>query len=33
MGAHWSEATLFRLSDAYERAHPLGARPRVVAVS
>ena len=29
LGAHWSEPTLFRLADAYERAHPFEARPRV----
>lgn len=29
LGAHWSEATLLRLADAYERAHPFNARPRV----
>jgi aspartyl-tRNA(Asn)/glutamyl-tRNA(Gln) amidotransferase subunit A len=31
LGTHWSEATLLRLADAYEQAHPLGARPRVLA--
>ncbi|HVF49710.1 MAG TPA: Asp-tRNA(Asn)/Glu-tRNA(Gln) amidotransferase subunit GatA [Pyrinomonadaceae bacterium] len=31
LGPHWSEATLLRLADAYERAHPLDARPRVIA--
>ena len=29
LGAHWSEATLFRMADAYERAHPFEARPQV----
>ncbi len=29
LGAHWSEATLLRLADAYERAHPFNARPRI----
>ncbi|HMF54856.1 MAG TPA: Asp-tRNA(Asn)/Glu-tRNA(Gln) amidotransferase subunit GatA [Pyrinomonadaceae bacterium] len=29
LGAHWSEATLFRLADVYERAHPFEARPQV----
>lgn len=31
LGAHWSEATLFRLAHAYEQSHPLTARPPVVA--
>ena len=31
MGRHWGEPDLFRLAHAYERAHPLEARPRVVA--
>ncbi|HVF28199.1 MAG TPA: Asp-tRNA(Asn)/Glu-tRNA(Gln) amidotransferase subunit GatA [Pyrinomonadaceae bacterium] len=31
LGSHWSEATLFRLAHAYEQAHPLTARPRVIA--
>ncbi|MEA2176461.1 MAG: aspartyl-tRNA(Asn)/glutamyl-tRNA(Gln) amidotransferase subunit [Blastocatellia bacterium] len=29
LGPHWSEAALLRLADAYERAHPLNARPRI----
>lgn len=29
MGAHWSEANLFRLAHAYEQAQPFTARPRV----
>ena len=28
---HWDEATMFRLADAYERAAPFTARPRVCA--
>src|SRR5215216_3132238 len=31
LGPHWGEATLFRLADAYERAHSIEARPRVCA--
>ncbi len=31
VGPHWSEAALLRLADAYERAAPFTARPRVVA--
>ena len=31
LGPHWGEPALFRLAGAYERAHPLGARPAVVA--
>jgi aspartyl-tRNA(Asn)/glutamyl-tRNA(Gln) amidotransferase subunit A len=31
MGRHWDEATLFRIAHAYEQAHPLTARPRVMA--
>jgi aspartyl-tRNA(Asn)/glutamyl-tRNA(Gln) amidotransferase subunit A len=31
MGAHWNEPTLFRLAHAYEQAHPLTERPRVIA--
>jgi aspartyl-tRNA(Asn)/glutamyl-tRNA(Gln) amidotransferase subunit A len=31
LGPHWSEPVLFRLADAYERAAPFDARPRVVA--
>ena len=31
MGAHWNEPTLFRLAHAYEQAHPLNERPRVIA--
>ncbi len=31
LGPHWGEATLFRLAHAYEQAHPLAARPRVIA--
>ncbi|HLL74555.1 MAG TPA: Asp-tRNA(Asn)/Glu-tRNA(Gln) amidotransferase subunit GatA [Pyrinomonadaceae bacterium] len=31
LGPHWSEPTLFRLADAYERAAPFTARPRVIA--
>jgi aspartyl-tRNA(Asn)/glutamyl-tRNA(Gln) amidotransferase subunit A len=31
LGPHWSEATLLRLADAYERAQPFTARPRVSA--
>ncbi|MGB8508956.1 MAG: amidase family protein, partial [Pyrinomonadaceae bacterium] len=33
MGPHWGEATIFRLAHAYEGAHPLTARPRVVAAA
>jgi aspartyl-tRNA(Asn)/glutamyl-tRNA(Gln) amidotransferase subunit A len=33
LGPHWSEAALLRLADAYERAHPLNARPRVHAAN
>jgi aspartyl-tRNA(Asn)/glutamyl-tRNA(Gln) amidotransferase subunit A len=31
MGPHWGESTLFRLAHAYEQAHPLTERPRVMA--
>jgi aspartyl-tRNA(Asn)/glutamyl-tRNA(Gln) amidotransferase subunit A len=31
LGAHWSEPTLFRLAEAYERAQPFKARPPVMA--
>ena len=31
LGNHWSEATILRLAHAYEQAHPLDARPRIVA--
>ena len=31
MGPHWGESTLFRLAHAYEQAHPLTERPRVIA--
>ncbi|HVF56936.1 MAG TPA: Asp-tRNA(Asn)/Glu-tRNA(Gln) amidotransferase subunit GatA [Pyrinomonadaceae bacterium] len=31
MGRPWDEAMLFRLAGAYEKAHPFGARPRVIA--
>jgi aspartyl-tRNA(Asn)/glutamyl-tRNA(Gln) amidotransferase subunit A len=31
MGRHWGESTILRLADAYEQAHPLEARPRVMA--
>jgi aspartyl-tRNA(Asn)/glutamyl-tRNA(Gln) amidotransferase subunit A len=31
LGPHWSESTLLRLADAYERAQPFTARPRVMA--
>ncbi|HEX7174117.1 MAG TPA: Asp-tRNA(Asn)/Glu-tRNA(Gln) amidotransferase subunit GatA [Pyrinomonadaceae bacterium] len=31
LGPHWGEPALLRLADAYERAHPLAARPRVIA--
>jgi aspartyl-tRNA(Asn)/glutamyl-tRNA(Gln) amidotransferase subunit A len=31
MGPFWSEGSLLRLADVYERAHPFTARPRVVA--
>jgi aspartyl-tRNA(Asn)/glutamyl-tRNA(Gln) amidotransferase subunit A len=31
MGRHWDESTLFRLAHAYEHAHPLAERPRVIA--
>jgi aspartyl-tRNA(Asn)/glutamyl-tRNA(Gln) amidotransferase subunit A len=31
MGPHWGEQTLFRLAHAYEQAHPLTERPRVIA--
>ena len=31
LGPHWSEPALFRLADAYERAAPFTARPRVTA--
>jgi aspartyl-tRNA(Asn)/glutamyl-tRNA(Gln) amidotransferase subunit A len=31
MGRHWGEATILRLAHAYEQAHPLTARPRVMA--
>ena len=31
MGRHWAEATILRLAHAYEQAHPLEARPRVMA--
>jgi aspartyl-tRNA(Asn)/glutamyl-tRNA(Gln) amidotransferase subunit A len=31
VGPHWSEAALLRLADAYERAAPFTARPRVAA--
>jgi aspartyl-tRNA(Asn)/glutamyl-tRNA(Gln) amidotransferase subunit A len=33
MGPYWSEGSLLRLAHAYERAHPLNARPRVSASS
>ncbi|HEX5709219.1 MAG TPA: Asp-tRNA(Asn)/Glu-tRNA(Gln) amidotransferase subunit GatA [Pyrinomonadaceae bacterium] len=29
MGRHWGESTILKLADAYERAHPLTALPRV----
>jgi aspartyl-tRNA(Asn)/glutamyl-tRNA(Gln) amidotransferase subunit A len=31
MGPHWGEPDLFRLAHAYEQAHPLTSRPRVMA--
>jgi aspartyl-tRNA(Asn)/glutamyl-tRNA(Gln) amidotransferase subunit A len=31
MGPHWGESTLFRLAHAYEQAHPLTERPRIMA--
>jgi aspartyl-tRNA(Asn)/glutamyl-tRNA(Gln) amidotransferase subunit A len=31
MGPHWGESTIFRLAHAYEQAHPLNERPRVIA--
>ena len=31
MGRHWGEADIFRLAHAYEGAHPLTARPRIIA--
>ncbi|MDT5294072.1 MAG: aspartyl-tRNA(Asn)/glutamyl-tRNA(Gln) amidotransferase subunit [Acidobacteriota bacterium] len=31
MGRHWGEAAILNLAHAYERAHPLTARPRVMA--
>jgi aspartyl-tRNA(Asn)/glutamyl-tRNA(Gln) amidotransferase subunit A len=31
MGRHWGEPDILRLAHAYERAHPLAARPRVMA--
>jgi len=31
MGRHWGESTILRLAHAYEQAHPLDARPRVMA--
>jgi aspartyl-tRNA(Asn)/glutamyl-tRNA(Gln) amidotransferase subunit A len=31
MAPHWGEPALFRLAHAYEQAHPLDARPRVMA--
>jgi aspartyl-tRNA(Asn)/glutamyl-tRNA(Gln) amidotransferase subunit A len=31
MGRHWGEPDILRLAHAYERAHPLDARPRVTA--
>jgi aspartyl-tRNA(Asn)/glutamyl-tRNA(Gln) amidotransferase subunit A len=31
MGPHWGEATILRLAHAYEQAHPLDARPSVMA--
>ena len=33
LGPHWGEATLLRLADAYERAHPFEARPKVNSLS
>jgi aspartyl-tRNA(Asn)/glutamyl-tRNA(Gln) amidotransferase subunit A len=31
MGPHWGEAAILRLAHAYEQAHPLAARPGVIA--
>jgi aspartyl-tRNA(Asn)/glutamyl-tRNA(Gln) amidotransferase subunit A len=31
MGPHWGESDILRLAHAYEQAHPLDARPRVLA--
>jgi aspartyl-tRNA(Asn)/glutamyl-tRNA(Gln) amidotransferase subunit A len=31
MGRHWGEPDIFRLAHAYEQAHPLSERPRVMA--
>jgi aspartyl-tRNA(Asn)/glutamyl-tRNA(Gln) amidotransferase subunit A len=31
LGRHWGEPDILRLADAYQRAHPLNARPRVCA--
>jgi aspartyl-tRNA(Asn)/glutamyl-tRNA(Gln) amidotransferase subunit A len=31
MGPHWGEPTILRLAHAYEHAHPLAARPGVMA--
>jgi len=31
MGRHWDESTILRLAHAYERAHPLAARPALMA--
>ncbi|HEV2705621.1 MAG TPA: amidase family protein, partial [Pyrinomonadaceae bacterium] len=31
LGAHWNEAALLRLAHAYEQAHPLDARPTLLA--
>jgi aspartyl-tRNA(Asn)/glutamyl-tRNA(Gln) amidotransferase subunit A len=33
MGPYWSEGSLLRLAEAYERAHPFTARPRVSAAA
>jgi aspartyl-tRNA(Asn)/glutamyl-tRNA(Gln) amidotransferase subunit A len=33
LGPHWSEASLLRLADAYEQAHPLSARPPIHAAN
>jgi Asp-tRNA(Asn)/Glu-tRNA(Gln) amidotransferase A subunit family amidase len=29
LGPYWSEARLLRLAHAYQKAHPLNARPKV----
>ncbi len=29
LGPNWSEASLFRLADAYQQAHPMNAQPRI----